>query len=338
MFDLPTADKMAGIRRFHARGNMLFSEGQFRRAAIQFRAALIWYEYTFPEKTRGPDGQAALDARRLACLLNLAACEISLHAWADAEGTCSQALRAQPMSAKAMYRRALARRHRHDFEGADADICAAIRAEPGSGALLREQALLRLTVREHRRRERRVAERMLAGAEAEGVQAEAGAGNVVAVAPGADGPDPTTPRLRAGDAGVAAGAPGAGDGPAAPDAASSDAGSSAASLWTDGGDAVSGLTAIAGDDASVGGVSAWDGLGGHGGGGGGGAESGYGLASDWAAWTSSRDDDEDDGGMAAAARRPVRVDLTGAPKMSFEELLEASAAGGAASILGRGVL
>ncbi|KAA0176350.1 hypothetical protein FNF27_02046 [Cafeteria roenbergensis] len=377
VFDLPTSHKMSGIRRFHARGNLLFSEGQFRRAAVQFRAALVWYEYTFPDQRKGPDGQAALDARRAACLLNLAACEISLRAWKEAEETATQALRALPGNVKALYRRALARRHLHRFEAAAADVEAALAAAPGSGALRREAALLRLTQREHRRRERALARRMLSGggqddtaaaAAACADAANAGAGTTAADAgagAGADAPAEagqpsgredgalqegstavtslTGPLEPTAGSGGQLGGGEDGGGEAGSDAASS-AGTSVPSVWTSGGDAASGLTALGGERASVGGVSDWDGLGA-------GADaasmagSGFGLATDWAAWLGTGDadagGDSAEGALGTAAHGsngPVRVSLEGAPAMSFEELLEASSKGLSRTELGHGVL
>lgn len=318
MFDLPTAHKMAGIRRFHARGNLLFAEGQFRRTAIQYKAALLWYEYTFPERQGGDDGQLSLDQRRVSCLSNLAACEISMREWEAAEATTGLALRVDPGNVKALYRRALARRHRHKFELAQADIEAAVALAPTDLALLRERALLRLTVREHHKVERATARRMMIAALPEAEPSDdCGSGasaEPLAVEPPVVAPAPA-PDSAIGESLTAAAREHVPGGAKANDRSSG----SMESVWTAGGDAVSGLTALEpGDDtSSVGGVSQWDGLGaeplddaGND------ASSGFGLATDWATWAMQQD-----GGDEASEARPVRVTLAGAPAMSFDDLL-----------------
>jgi tetratricopeptide (TPR) repeat protein len=255
VFDLPNEEKMNGIRRFHARGNALFTEGQFRRAAIQYRAATVWYEYTFPPSEDGPNGQVALDQIRLKCLNNLAACEMSLRDWTSAEQSVTLVLKQDPTNLKALYRRAVIRRHRHDFEGASADLDRAVSIDPSSLALRREAALLRLTVRQHRQKERAFAARMLDSSKelppAVPLEVEAAPATEEDVEDGAS-------------------------------VTSDDQ-----SVWTSQGDAVSGLSILDGDVAPDGSedenVSLWDGLGG-------GEDdnddrgSGFGLAEDWTKW------------------------------------------------------
>lgn len=187
MFDLPIEGKFAGIRRFHTRGNILFGEGQFHRASVQYRAALVWFDYTFPTATSGPFGQDALDAIRVRCLTNLAACEIHLRQWTEAAQTARLALAADPSSVKARYRRATARRHLHDFDGALQDIDAAIALEPGSGALRKERATILLARREYERRSRLLSRGML--------HSSSSSTSAVAGHPSASRPETALPQL-----------------------------------------------------------------------------------------------------------------------------------------------
>ena len=46
---MPVAEKIERMDAFHERGNMLFEEGQYARAAEQYKFALVYYEYSFPE-------------------------------------------------------------------------------------------------------------------------------------------------------------------------------------------------------------------------------------------------------------------------------------------------
>jgi hypothetical protein len=48
IYDLPLDEKINRMNQFHARGNAFFEEGQYDRAYLQYRHAMVYYDYTFP--------------------------------------------------------------------------------------------------------------------------------------------------------------------------------------------------------------------------------------------------------------------------------------------------
>ena len=160
VYEMPVKDKFASCQRFRHRGNLFFREGQFGRAAVQYQAALVYYEYTFPDEETGPLGQSTLDEIRVQCLSNLAACQLHLRMWLDAQTTCTQGLAESPDKLKLVYRRAVARRHLDDFVGAAKDIARGLAMAPHSLSFRRERTLLRRAVKHYRRNLAKVSRRM----------------------------------------------------------------------------------------------------------------------------------------------------------------------------------
>lgn len=73
VFEMSTTDKLRHCRMFKQLGNMFHREGQYYRAAGQYRKCLVYYEYAFPDTE---EEQAELDQLRLESLLNLCACKL----------------------------------------------------------------------------------------------------------------------------------------------------------------------------------------------------------------------------------------------------------------------
>jgi tetratricopeptide (TPR) repeat protein len=139
IMDLTEDGKVAACVEFKLRGNALFSEGQYARAALQYRQALIYYDYSFPEGEQ----QVFLDDLRRVCLVNSAACFIKTRELQEALECCNQVLQEAPQHAKALYRRAQIYRLRDEFEKAHSDVSAALQLAPGDAQLRRELLLLR---------------------------------------------------------------------------------------------------------------------------------------------------------------------------------------------------
>lgn len=169
-------EQLAACRRFKARGNLFFKEGQFGLAAEQYRKVgtarargadgpliallqrqvTIYYEYAFPDTD---EQQKEIDSIRVHCLTNFSACAMRLGALEDAVDYCEQvrtwpvlpcpllhalltcvvqALYSDPGNVKALYRRAQAYRHLDKFAEARRDIEAALAAAPNDSAIQRE--------------------------------------------------------------------------------------------------------------------------------------------------------------------------------------------------------
>lgn len=114
-FDRPDAEKIEVCEDYRNRGNYLFSEGSFFRAAQQYQTALSFYEYCFPDD---PAEQKRIDELRRACLLNLSLCQIRLGSGhlREAVESARAVLDEAPDCAKAFFRRAQAYRALDEYE------------------------------------------------------------------------------------------------------------------------------------------------------------------------------------------------------------------------------
>eukprot|EP00611_Tribonema_gayanum_P012862 TRINITY_DN2355_c0_g1_i2.p1 TRINITY_DN2355_c0_g1~~TRINITY_DN2355_c0_g1_i2.p1 ORF type:complete len:307 (-),score=139.76 TRINITY_DN2355_c0_g1_i2:3-881(-) len=144
IMDLSEPQKVAACEDFRAKGNAFFEEGQYQRATLQYRQALIYCDYAFPD---AGELQTRLDDVRLACLLNSAACFVRAGELGEALEACEQALQERPRCAKALYRRAQVYRLKDEFALAKADLAAAAAAAApraaDAAALRHERMLLR---------------------------------------------------------------------------------------------------------------------------------------------------------------------------------------------------
>lgn len=159
LMDMTTAEKQAACDEFRRLGNAFFAQGQHARAAFHYHRALVYFEYMFPDSEREA---AAVDALRLRVLLNMAACKLRTQQLDDAVHNADQALEIDPRSAKALFRRAQARRMRDEFALAEQDLDRALElADSGAcGAIRQEKALLRAKMLAYKLRSRDVSAAM----------------------------------------------------------------------------------------------------------------------------------------------------------------------------------
>ncbi|CAM9669724.1 unnamed protein product [Chrysoparadoxa australica] len=163
--DLSTAEKLAACEGFKAKGNSLYAEGQYRRAAQQYRLAMIYYDYTFAE------GEEAykMDALRLVCCVNSAACFVKVGEWGEAREYCQQALREDPTNVKALFRRAQVYSHRDEFEAARADLLAALKQNPSDFSLRKELMLLEAKVTSYKQQSAVMGKQIFGGSASEAI-------------------------------------------------------------------------------------------------------------------------------------------------------------------------
>lgn len=158
VYELPIEQKLQRMERCHARGNALFVEGQFYRAATQYKSALVVYEYAFPDDDAT---WARLDRLRLVCNLNSAACNLKVGLLDEALSNCHQVLAVEPDNVKALFRRAQVQRRRHNYDQARADLVEALRQRPHDFQLREELLLLRQQVDAYRRKRKDMARQMM---------------------------------------------------------------------------------------------------------------------------------------------------------------------------------
>eukprot|EP00904_Undaria_pinnatifida_P007966 jgi/Undpi1/429/HiC_scaffold_1.g00425.m1 len=157
VMEMPIEEKLEACREFRQKGNLFHEEGQYRRAALQYRQALIYYDFCFPDKE---DDQQELDDIRQACLLNSAACFLACGELDQTMDCCYQALRAEPDNVKALYRRAVVYRLRDQFKEASADLGKALAQLPNEVALRKESAILKSKIASYRERSKAMGEQI----------------------------------------------------------------------------------------------------------------------------------------------------------------------------------
>jgi len=137
IFELPEREKMAFCERHRLLGNALHQEGCIHAAAENYKLALSYYEYCFPESA---EEQQVLDTVRYASLCNISLCYRRMGHFRWAIEAASKALQAAQAgdSAKALFRRAQAYCDLDEYANAQSDLRAALEMSPGDAAILQE--------------------------------------------------------------------------------------------------------------------------------------------------------------------------------------------------------
>ena len=142
-FELSLDERMDEAARLKKQGTGHFSSGQWLEAQVAYHEAsrLLVDELDY---LKAPAGRE-LEARALlvACILNVAVCALKREEWFAAERACTNAIEkmADPLglereaNGKALFRRAKARIGSSNFDGARADVKAALALQPNSREL-----------------------------------------------------------------------------------------------------------------------------------------------------------------------------------------------------------
>ena len=138
--ELSLPERLAEMRSFCEQGNSYYDEGQYARATMKYKRALIYYEYCFPEND---EEEKQVTEIRLTALSNSAACFLKIKEYEEALEHCDQALKIDPKNVKCLYRRAVAHRFRDEFDEAKKCILAVISLDPQNPTLRNERELLR---------------------------------------------------------------------------------------------------------------------------------------------------------------------------------------------------
>lgn len=128
MFELPEKEKMGFCERHRSMGNFLYAEGVLPKAAEQYRTALSYYDYCFPEET---EEQIRLEEVRHAAQTNISLCYRQMGYGKEAIEMASQAIRdskdrrnhfSSKAIGKAYFRRAQAYLQQHEYDLAMDDL------------------------------------------------------------------------------------------------------------------------------------------------------------------------------------------------------------------------
>lgn len=160
IYDKSTEEKINAADRFRQEGNEAYRKHNYGLASVQYRKALLQFDYTFAETE---ELEKQVDAVKLPCLLNLAACKCQQEDWDEVLTQCRLALEVNPRAVKAYYRQGLAHLARDDFELAKDALMSAHEIEPANKEVLASLQQLKTKMETYKVRRRDVAKEMMSG-------------------------------------------------------------------------------------------------------------------------------------------------------------------------------
>jgi FK506-binding protein 4/5 len=128
-------EKLGAATKLKDRGNALFKEAKYQDAYNAYQQAVDLFRWAHGTTTDETD---RVDALRLLCHLNQAACQLKQGSWAEARACCDKALDLDSKNVKALFRRGQAFTGMAEFDRARQDINDAIRLDPENADLKRE--------------------------------------------------------------------------------------------------------------------------------------------------------------------------------------------------------
>ncbi|CAM9371412.1 unnamed protein product [Laminaria digitata] len=129
---LPKPERMRLVSKNKEEGTELFKGQNYRAAGARYSKALTHSAKMFDLSA---DEQKEVHAVQLSLYLNLAQCYLKLQSWDQAVNNCTLALKIDPDSSKALYRRAYAGFAKKDYDRAKADLLTAQKNSPGDKAV-----------------------------------------------------------------------------------------------------------------------------------------------------------------------------------------------------------
>ncbi|OII71260.1 uncharacterized protein cubi_01735 [Cryptosporidium ubiquitum] len=105
LFERPTTDKLNAIRLFCDEGNAKYQNNEIEEAILEYKNALIYVDYTFPEDKTLEEEYNKLITR---IHLNLSACFLKINEFNMVILHCNNVLKNDPNNVKALYRLAQA--------------------------------------------------------------------------------------------------------------------------------------------------------------------------------------------------------------------------------------
>lgn len=116
---LKKADRMRLVVKNKDEGTELFKGGNYRPAAARYHKALTHAAKFFD---LGPDDEIEVNALKVTLYSNLAACYVKLDNWDNVLRNCDEALKIDPNSTKALFRRSSYYEHKKDWDNALKDL------------------------------------------------------------------------------------------------------------------------------------------------------------------------------------------------------------------------
>ncbi|KAL3127945.1 hypothetical protein ChUKH1_02850 [Cryptosporidium hominis] len=101
LYERSTTDKLKAIRLFCDEGNIKYKDNKIEEAILEYKNALIYVDYTFPENKNLEEEYNQLITR---INLNLSACFLKINEFNMAMLHCNNVLKNDPNNIKALYR------------------------------------------------------------------------------------------------------------------------------------------------------------------------------------------------------------------------------------------
>jgi tetratricopeptide (TPR) repeat protein len=155
------AEKMQAAEKKKEAGNKLFKQGDTADASLKYSQALACLDGLFD---LSPDETKAANELRVTLHLNCALCYLKLgQSPQRVIENCNKALEISKGNPKGLFRRAQAYTALKEYEKAEADLNAALVAEPANSAVKKELANIAQLREKERARQRRMAQAMFGG-------------------------------------------------------------------------------------------------------------------------------------------------------------------------------
>lgn len=177
IYEKSTDEKIKAADRFREEGNEAYRKHNYGLAAVHYRKALLQFDYTFPE---GDEEEKRMEAVKVPCLLNLAACKCQQEDWDEVLTHCRLALEINPRLVKAYYRIGLAHLARDNFDEAKDALMTAHEIEPKNNDVLGALKRLKENIDNYKVRQKEVFREMVVGAAGQGDDQDAVGGDTAA--------------------------------------------------------------------------------------------------------------------------------------------------------------
>lgn len=155
-WDLSSAQQVEAAAAAKARGATLFAQERFEQAKRKFKRGVTLTEQAL-RVTAGDDPlEAQATEIALSCHLNIAACLLKLKEYTNVLEATNHALKIDPNSVKALFRRAQALVQLHRWDEADEVLLTAARLEPSNKVVRDEIQQMKARRQEHAAKERTI--------------------------------------------------------------------------------------------------------------------------------------------------------------------------------------
>ncbi|MCL7044995.1 hypothetical protein MKW94_009236, partial [Papaver nudicaule] len=158
--DMNNREKIETAEKKKEEGNTLFKSGKYQKASKRYDKAV---DYIMVDGAFKDDEQQHVDALRVLCWLNHAACCLKLNNYPEAIELCSKVLDVEYHNVKALYRRAQAYMKTADFDLSELDIKKALEVDPNNREIILLHKTLKQLRSESNKEDAKLYTNMLAG-------------------------------------------------------------------------------------------------------------------------------------------------------------------------------